>query len=153
MLTSDSTNYVMLMTFHRFLLICELLSQSLLILRKALRGEAAVKPFAGVPEPQGQSRVDVNCTEGFRIRHGACKDGLPDRRGHLGHFPTTGLWQLPVGTTSQLWLCCHPMKYLMCQACGDHGFLFQVYPLWLLLHGESHPSFWGIDGGLFKRKV
>lgn len=59
MLTSDSTNYVMLMTFHCFLLICDSHSRSLLILQKALKenGSCGSSLLASLSTIRGECEV------------------------------------------------------------------------------------------------
>lgn len=142
------------MTFHCFLLICNSHSQSLLILRKALKEKGSSgSPWLLSLSPRGKNRVNLKCTEGWWIRQGAWEDGLTDRRGNWGHLHTTGLWQLPLGTALQLWSCSSPRKYLMCQTRSGHGCLLQAYiPFDFFSMGHSTLPFGEIDEGSFKRK-
>ena len=78
-LTSDSTNYVMLMTFHCLLLICDSHFQSLLILEKALKEPHSLEAMGSTPSTPGAKRGELVV---HGIRHGAWEDGLTDRKGN-----------------------------------------------------------------------
>lgn len=152
MLTSDSTNYVMLMTFHCFLLICDSHSHSLLILQKALKenGSGGSSLLASL-SPRRKIGCLWSVQKASELGMGPGKMAWWQKR-KLGHFPTMSPWQLPCGTALQLWLHCSPMKYSTCQARDCHGFLFQAY-IPLTSSPWGIPSFpWGIGRVLFKWK-
>lgn len=131
MLTSDGTNYVMLMTFHCLLLIWNSHSQSLLMWAKALK-EKGSSGSHGLEclSPRGETGWMWSAPM-LRIRHSILGRWPDWQKGKLrSSFSNMPLAAAPLGPRGSLGSCCSSMKNLTWWACDGQGLsILRIYPL------------------------
>lgn len=97
-------------------------------LRKSIERERQLrKPWARVPAPQGQNRVNLQCTE---------LDTGPGKMAWLTEgeieviFLQHAFGSCHLGPRHSFWSCCSPMKYLTCLVCNGRGLsISRICPL------------------------